>query len=165
MYTSGEEEQRDACDTVHRWQRKREDFSYVKIKHVEVYNSKKPSKTLQLYSNKGPSRQFNPIGPLYFLRPRTWPSMTFLANSMDLGVKGLILTHISNLMIMWKVMSHMGIISPFPLGLHWFSRGGCTLVPFLQLIFQFVPTKISLYFSINSVELPSTPIPQYSQIL
>ena len=38
------------------------------------------------------------------------------------GVKGLIVTW-SNLVIMWKVRLHMGIIFLFPLGLRWFSQG------------------------------------------
>ena len=40
------------------------------------------------------------------------------------GVKGLIVTR-NNLVVMWKVRRKMGIISWFPLGLRWFSRGGC----------------------------------------
>ena len=47
----------------------------------------------------------------------------------------------NNLVVTWKNRLQMGIISWFPLGLRWFSGGGCILVPFLQLIFQFVPKK------------------------
>ena len=45
------------------------------------------------------------------------------------GVTGLIVT-CSNLVVTWKVRPHMCIISWFPLGLRWFSQGGCILVHF-----------------------------------
>ena len=41
----------------------------------------------------------------------------------------------------WKARSQMDIISWFPLGVRCFSRGGCILVSFLQLISQFMPKK------------------------
>lgn len=52
--------------------------------------------------------------------------------------KGLKVTQ-GNLVVMWKVRPQMDIISKLPLGLRWFSRGDDILVPFLPLIFQFVP--------------------------
>ena len=45
-------------------------------------------------------------------------------DSIQGGVKGLIVTR-TNLVVMWKVGPKMAIISWFPLGLRWFSRGGC----------------------------------------
>lgn len=59
-----------------------------------------------------------------------------------LRVKGLIVTR-RNLVVKWKVRSHLGIISWFPLGVHWFSWDSCVLVPFLQLIFSVCARKIN----------------------
>ena len=56
------------------------------------------------------------------------------------AVKGLIVTCI-NLVVTWKVRPHMGIISWFPPGVHWFSQGSCVFIMFLQLIFQFAPKR------------------------
>ena len=72
-------------------------------------------------SGNGPARIQN--------RPLMSPTRTFLKNSTQIfwGVKGLIVTR--------------SVVSWFPLGVRWFSRGGCILVPFLQFIFQFVTKK------------------------
>lgn len=42
--------------------------------------------------------------------------------------KGLIMT-CSNLVVTWKVRPQMPILSLFSLRLHWFSWGGCILIP------------------------------------
>ena len=60
------------------------------------------------------------------------------------GVKGLIVTQ-SNPVITWKVRPQMGISSWFPLSLRWSSPSGCSLVPFIQLIFQNLQRKARTY--------------------
>lgn len=72
---------------------------------------------------------------------RTLPTKIFSTSSIRLeGVKGLIMIR-SNLVVTWKFRTHMGIVSWSPLGLHWFFRGKCIIVLFLQVSFQFVPKK------------------------
>lgn len=72
------------------------------------------------------------------------PDVAYQDNLTDFdstwGVKGLIITR-SNWKVTWKVRPHMNIISWSPLGLRWFSQGGCILVPFLQSNLQFVPKQ------------------------
>ena len=63
-------------------------------------------------------------------------------NKFDLtwGVKNLIVTW-SNLVVTWKDRPQMSIISWFPLGLRWFARVGCILVPSCNWIFNLCQIK------------------------
>lgn len=49
--------------------------------------------------------------------------------NMAWEVKGLVMTQ-SNLVVMWKVTRHMGLISWVPLGLRWLYQDDSILVPF-----------------------------------
>lgn len=53
----------------------------------------------------------------------------YLLKNIDLiwGIKGLIITR-SNLVVTWKIRTHMNIISWFPHELCWFSPGGCIFI-------------------------------------
>lgn len=71
------------------------------------------------------------------MNPEEAPNMAYhnILNefSSTRGVKGFIVTH-SNLVVMWKVRPHMGIIFWFPLGVCWLCHGDCIFIPFLQSI-------------------------------